>query len=459
MDYPTALEHLLSLADFERSVNSPSHSSFHLDRISLILEKLGNPHLGIPTVHVAGSKGKGSTAALIASALAAQGYQTGLYTSPHIHSFCERIRVGGKPLAREEFAALVAELWPLVDRVGREGGYGEVTTFEMLTAMAFHHFRLLKADVQVVEVGLGGRLDTTNVVRPDVCVLTSISLDHVSILGNTVDSIAREKAGIIKPGAVVVVAPQTPEALGVFQEASATAGCRMINVAEEMSWTRGSWSPEGQSFTLRSRGSSYDLWIPLLGTYQLENAATAVSVLEELKQRGLPISREGIEAGFREVQWPARLEVLVHNGKTVVVDGAHNPYSMSRLVESLGQYFQFRRLVLVFGATEGHNAEGMVAELASLSPVTILGRSRHPRASDNAYLRKLFAQHNVPVIMEAEDVGTATRYALEIAQEGDLILGTGSLFVAAEVREVVKGIPSEIYSSLQRTPKQRRSLV
>ena len=144
MDYPTALEHLLSLADFERSVNSPSHSSFHLDRISLILEELGNPHLGIPTVHVAGSKGKGSTAALIASALAAQGYQTGLYTSPHIHSFCERIRMGREPVVREEFAALVAELWPLVDRVGREGGYGEVTTFEMLTAMAFYHFRLRK---------------------------------------------------------------------------------------------------------------------------------------------------------------------------------------------------------------------------------------------------------------------------------------------------------------------------
>ena len=459
MEYSTALEHILSLADYERSSKSLSHSSFHLHRISLVMERLGNPHLDISTVHIAGSKGKGSTAALIASALTAQGYKTGMFTSPHLHSFCERIRVDGEPISRDDFAALVDELWSLVEEVSQKGGYGEVTTFEMLTAMAFYHFHQRKADVQVIEAGLGGRLDTTNVVRPDVCVLTSISLDHVSILGGTLESIAGEKAGIIKPGATVVVAPQRKEALHVFQEAARKANCPMVNVDAEVSWARGSWDYQGQSFSLKSRDESLQLWIPLLGQHQLENAATARAALVALNQKGLAISQEGLERGFRDARWPARLEVLDNNGKTLVVDGAHNPYSMKRLVEAITEYFTFRRLILIFGATEGHNVEEMVLELAPATSLAIPARSRHPRASSNAYIRDLFVAQSVPVGSETKDTAEATRNALELAKQGDLILGTGSLFVAAEVREEVKGIAPETYPSLQGVSERGRSWV
>ena len=459
MDYQAALERLLGLADFERASKSPTHAQFHLNRISLILERLGNPHLGIPTVHVAGTKGKGSTAAIIASVLSAQGYKAGLFTSPHLHTFRERIRIGDRLVSEEEFASLVEEIWPVIEGVGEKGGYGEVTTFELLTAMAFYYFQKQTADFQVIEAGLGGRLDTTNVVAPEICVLTSISLDHTATLGDTIELIAWEKAGIIKGGATVVVAPQRPEALQVFTEVSLERGAGLIDVGKEVSWQRGPFSYEGQSLEVEGVRGLCRLWIPLLGEHQLENTSTALVAVEALQERGFHISSESIEEGLRRVQWPARMEVLAHNGTTAVVDGAHNPYSMGRLVETIRDYFQFRRVVLIFGASGGHSAEEMVEELVALSPVVILSRSRHPRASPNDMIKDLFGTHGISSEFQSENVGEATRYALETAREGDLILATGSLFVAAEVRETIKGIVPELYPSLQRAPGVTRPLV
>ena len=200
LSYDGALRRVMGLADFERSTHSPGHAAFHLERMTLLMEQLDCAHLAVPTVHVAGTKGKGSTSAMIASILTAQGYKVGLYTSPHLHSATERIRVNGQPISQQQFAAIVERIWPTVERIGSSGGYGGVTTFEAMTAMAFVHFRDIGADFQVMEVGLGGRLDSTNIVKPRVCAITSISLDHTATLGDTVAKIAFEKAGIIKEG-------------------------------------------------------------------------------------------------------------------------------------------------------------------------------------------------------------------------------------------------------------------
>ena len=450
LGYDAALGRVMGLADFERSSTSPGHSSFHLDRVGLLAERVGNPHLGIPTVHVAGTKGKGSTAAMLAAVLTDSGYRVGLYTSPHLHSAVERIRMGLQPITREEFAGLVERIWPVVEWVASEGGYGAVTTFEMLTAMAFLHFSQVGADFQVIEVGLGGRLDSTNIVDPEVCVITSVSYDHVSTLGNTLEKIAREKAGIIKPGIPVVVAPQPEEALAAIRDVAERRGAPMVLVGEKVVWRNGHVDLSGQSFQVTGIRDTYDLRLPLLGGHQLENAATAVATLETLADRGFAVSKSSTARGLSRVRWPARLEVLSCDRGRVVVDGAHNPYSMRLLVRAVRKYFKFRRVVLIFGALGGHSAAGMIDELAELSPSVLAVRSRHPRSAPSGVISQLVSERGLPVVFQSENVGEATRRALEMATEGDLLLSTGSLSVAAEVIEEIKGIAPELYPSIKR---------
>ena len=448
LSYEGALERVMGLADFERSTHSPGHSGFHLERMTLLMERLERAHLATPTVHVAGTKGKGSTSAMIAAILRAQGYEVGLYTSPHLHSATERIRVNGQPISREQFAAVVERIWPVVERVGESGGYGGVTTFEAMTAMAFVHFRQIDADFQVMEVGLGGRLDSTNIVSPQVCAITSISLDHIATLGDTIAKIAFEKAGIIKAGVPVVVAPQSAEAMAVIADVAERRGAPMVAVSERFSYRRRRADMRGQAFTLSGAHGAYELETPLLGDYQMENAATAVAMAETLQARGVALDEGSIARGIGDVHWPARLQVLAtpdEGGKLLVVDGAHNPYSMERLAEAVREHFPHERLILIFGALSGHSAEGMLRALAPLSPRVLATHSRHPRSASGATIARIAAELDMDVVFASENVGEATRRALAMAGEKDLVLGTGSLSVAAEVTEEVRDIAPELY--------------
>lgn len=462
LDYKDALELVMGLADFERSTHSPGHSTFHLERIGLLMEKLGDIHLDIPTVHVAGTKGKGSTSAMITSVLTAQGHKTGLFTSPHLHSAVERIRVGLEPISKPDFASVVEQLWPIIESVESDGPYGAITVFEALTAMAFFYFKQIEADFQVIEVGLGGRLDSTNVVMPEVSIITSISLDHMVTLGDTIERIAFEKAGIIKPGVPVVVAPQPDDAMAVFRRVAEERNAPLVDVASQLSWRQLGSDLKGQAFAVEGLRGSYELEMPLLGDYQLENAATVVAAVETLAEKGFEISKESIAQGFKQVRWSARMEVLSspeEGGKLVVVDGAHNPYSIRKLVQALGKYFDFKRVILIYGALGGHSAKGMIAELAELSPIVLAVRSRHPRSSPGDLIAEAVSEQGLTVAFQSEDVGEATRYALDMAQEGDLILGTGSLSVAAEIIEEIKGIEPELYPNITPPNPDTRKVV
>jgi dihydrofolate synthase/folylpolyglutamate synthase len=445
LDYDSALRLVMGLADFERSTHSPGHSAFHLERMSLLMEQLGDCHLDTPTVHVAGTKGKGSTAAMVTSILTAEGYSVGLYTSPHLHSAVERIRIGGTPVSKGEFASLAERVWPAAERVAESGGLGAITTFEMLTAMAFLHFKSSGADFQVIEVGLGGRLDSTNIVAPSVCAITSISLDHVATLGDTVERIAAEKAGIIKPGVPVVIAPQPEEAMAVFRRVALERGAPVVSVADDMSFSKGEASLDGQTFVVRGARGRHELTTRLLGDHQIENAATAIATVESLARSGFAVSVESVVRGIRDVRWPARLEVLSREGPLLVADGAHNPYSMRRLVEAVRQYFSFDRVFVVFGALGGHSARGMLGELAALSPTVIPVRSRHPKSADADVMAEEAAEVGVSLEGRVGSVAEGLKRALELAAEGDLVLATGSLSVAAEVIEEQRGIEPELY--------------
>ncbi len=431
MDFGQAEKYILSFTDYEKIPGvAYTAANYDLRRMEELLRRLGTPHLGRKTVHIAGTKGKGSTAAMVSQVLIAAGYQTGLYTSPHLHTIRERIRVNGTMISEQEFAALVSGVKPAVEAVNSEARYGALTTFEILTAVALVYFRNMAVEFQVLEVGLGGRLDATNVVRGDVCVVTSISLDHMEILGDTVAKIAAEKAGIIKPGSMVVSAPQVEEAAMVVEKVCAEKGAKLVKVGKDVTWERKGGDLSGQSLVVRTSGGEYELEIPLLGDHQLENAATAVAAIEALMSLGVAVPKEAIVRGMRGVVWQGRLHILKRE-PLVVVDGAHNADSMRRLAEAVRRYFDYDRCVVIFGTSCDKDIPGMVRELSSLADRVIITSSTHPRAASISVLADAFADSGVEVERSAS-VPEALSLALRAVRGTDMVLVTGSLFVVAE---------------------------
>ena len=442
MDYQGAIQYLQGLTDFEQSPTILySAANYDLRRLEDLLERLGRPHLASPTVHIAGTKGKGSTAALIASVLREAGYRVGLYTSPHLHSFRERIVVNGQPIAPEEFVAAVEQARPHIDAINARPQWGRISWFEVLTTVAFLHFARQGADVQVLEAGLGGRLDATNVVpQPLVSVITSISLDHTQILGNTLAQIAREKAGIIKAGRPVVSSPQSAEALAVLEEVAQARGAPLVVAGRDLTWRQESASVDGQVFTVDGRLGSYRLQTPLLGDHQMENGAAAVGALEVLQEQGRAVSAAAVERGFLHVRWPGRLQVL--GRPWLVVDGAHNVDSARRLVDALPQYFTFQRAVLVAGVSADKDLAGMAGQFARLFHHVVATRSHHRRGAEPEALASVFRQAGMSV-ETAPSVEAALAVARAQTGLGDLICVTGSLFVVAEAIECLTGVQPE----------------
>ncbi|UCB43856.1 MAG: bifunctional folylpolyglutamate synthase/dihydrofolate synthase [Dehalococcoidales bacterium] len=427
--YQQALDYIYSFIDYERQPGPRTRATYDLRRMDELLGRLDNPHLKPRTVHIAGSKGKGSVAAMVASALTTAGYTTGLFTSPHLHVLNERMRVDWEMISDEELVALVDEIRLEIEAVNRAATYGTLTTFEILTALGFVYFARKKVDFQVIEVGLGGRLDATNVVHPEVCVITSISLEHTEVLGNTLAEIAVEKAGIIKDGIPVVTSPQVEEVDRVFEEVCRTHKAELIRIGRDVTWHSPRYELERQLLQVKGQQDSYALSIPLLGQYQLDNAAVAVAALEVLAGRSPKITVESIQNGLSKVQWEGRLQILSHR-PLIVVDGAHNTDSVRRLRQSLEHYFDFDRAILIIGLSADKDLSGVVSELALFFDWVIVTRSIHPRAMATAPIVAEFARHGIEAA-ETDDISIALPLALDRAGDRDLICVTGSLFVVA----------------------------
>jgi len=470
MDYPHALHFLLSLSDWERlpaalgttAVVQPREAArFNLERVRSLLARLGDPHLGRRTIHVAGSKGKGSVAAMIASVLRAAGVNAGLYTSPHLHRMTERIAVDGEAISPDDFGRLTEPLRTAVAAENADGARGQVTTFEALTALAFLYFRERAVQWQVLEVGLGGRLDATNVVEEKaVCVITPISLEHTAVLGKTVGQIAAEKAAIITPRATVVMGLQRQSAAEVIRRACAERGARLLEVAQACALTRQGFSPEGQDFRLRTPRGTYGFRVPLLGRHQLENAATAVLALESLADHGLAIPEAALRRGLQEVRWPARLEI-VRRRPLVVLDGAHNVASVQRLCQALEEYLSYSRAIVVAGFSADKDIGAIAGELERLPRLAqvIATRSPHPRAAPADAVAAAFLEREIATTWE-EDVPAALEVALSLAAPEDMVCVMGSLFVAAEARRHILGLeadPAPVPASLPSTSGNGRA--
>ena len=450
MEYIEALRLLLHRDDWERSGSTADAARWDLRRMRSLLARLGDPHLGRGTVHVAGSKGKGSTAAMIASVLRAAGQSTGLYTSPHLHRFTERIAVDGQPIAPGDFGRLMDELAQHVEAEDADGSYGTVSTFETLTALAFLHFRERDVRWQVLEVGLGGRLDATNVFeKKAVCVITPIGLEHTAVLGDTIAQIAGEKADVITSGSTVVMAPQREPAAQVVRQVCSERSATLIETAQACALSPKARGGDGQSFTLRTPHGTYTLRLPLLGRHQLDNAATAVLALEALAPHGVEIAEAALRAGLADVRWPARIDVL-RQRPLVVADGAHDRDSARRLADTLREDMGLSNAVLVVGWSSDKDAAAFTDALASFATHVVATRSRHPRAAEPRAVADAFAEREIPVSI-AEPVGAAIDAAHALAAPGGAVVICGSLFVAAEAREHVLGIeydpPADVIAS------------
>ena len=437
MDYNAAAAYLAGLTDYEVSpATAYNAANFDLRRVELLLRKLGLPQRGRKTVHIAGTKGKGSTAAMLSSILTSAGYRTGLFTSPHLYTWQERIAVDGRPITKKDFARLVGAVQKHVQKINGEGRFGKITTFEALTTVAFLYFRDRGADFQVLETGMGGRLDATNVCDPDVCVLTSISFDHTGVLGDTLSKIAGEKAGIIKPGCTVISAPQKPEALAVIKEKCRQLNSGLVLAGKDITWKRLGGNLNGQSLTVRSRNGSYALRIPLLGDHQMENAGLAVAAAEALQQRGALITLNHIASGLKGVRWPARLQIL-QRAPLLVIDGAHNAHSMNALLESVKRYIPYKKLIVIFGSSGDKDIEGMAKALAGPAWKVVVTSSGHPRAAAARQLAGIFGLQGVTADIR-RNAKEALSTAFSASAKDDLILATGSLFLAADITRAFK---------------------
>jgi dihydrofolate synthase/folylpolyglutamate synthase len=464
-DRKSALDFLYSRINYERLAHVPYNlDSFKLDRMRQLLAGIGNPHLALRAVHIAGTKGKGSTAAMIAAVLQGGGYKTGLYTSPHLERLEERFAIDGVCLPESEFVSLFAELVPVVERMDHEalsgGSGGGLTFFEITTALGFLYFARHNVDIAVLEVGLGGRLDSTNVCQPEVSVITSISYDHTKQLGNTLTEIAREKAGIIKPGVPVISGVTEAEPRLVIEEIAGQQNAPLLQRGRDFDFANAAYSAEShaQGFDYWERtlhtpcegmpahgvsGLLKGMQISLLGSHQCANAVVAIATLRQLASQNWNISESAIRQGLAVANCSARVQVIGQN-PTVIMDVAHNVASIQALVEVLKQQFPQSHPTLIFASSRDKDVAGMLRVLLPACETLILTKYvTNPRAMETAELESIareVANQLSASALQKILVEPTPASAWERARQvnNGLICITGSFFLAADMAEVLR---------------------
>ena len=420
--------------------------NMRLERIEHLLRIIGNPEKSFQTIHIGGTSGKGSTAYLAASILKEAGYRTGLHISPHLEKINERMQVDERPISDSDFLALVGWIRPFVEQVGREGEFGTPSYFEVLVALSFEYFKRKKVEVAVVEVGLGGMYDATNVIKPRVAVITNIGLDHTEILGNTAEKIARDKAGIIKEGVVVITAAKQKSVLDIMRRRCKEKRARLFVLGRDF-----------KARVLRSdfRGLALDMEMlfrnyrrlasPLLGRHQAENIACAVSAVEALNDFGFYIKKKAVKEGLFKCRVPGRLEVFNIKGRRIVLDGAHNPEKIKALTLALKDLFLGKKITFVMASKKNKDINGMLKKILPLaekvvftefSSTTDFGRNQSMPAEELGKTAKRIKKNLK--IETARDAREAIERAIGASAEGRVICITGSLYLVGEARELIR---------------------
>lgn len=423
MTYAEAVRFLDSFQNYEQTTAYQYPEAFSLGRVERLTASLDNPHRRYPSLHVAGTKGKGSTCAFAASILSAAGLKTGLYTSPHLISLSERIRVDGTPVSEEDLAAAAERLKPFAGK--------ELTYFEVITACAFLHFEKAGVDAAVFEVGMGGRLDATNILAPEVSGITPVSLDHMAKLGGTIEGIAAEKAGILKRGVPAVISPQSSQAMKVIEQTAAKEGVELHLVEKEVRIEAAETGPDGSRATFETPMGRYEnLTIPLLGRHQLMNAAAAIRMVE-LFFKGEGSLLKAVREGITRTVWPGRCQ-LISGSPPVLLDGAQNAESARTLVNAVGELFPGRKVALVVGASQEKDLEGMGRVWGPWAARIFITQAPVPRSEPAQKVKEAFAPFH-PLPIETGPLEEVLRSAKKEAGPQGVVVVSGSLFVGAEI--------------------------
>ncbi len=437
-NYRSALNYLDTLINYERTpLDAAQAKKFTLSRMNKLLSALGNPHKAFRSAHVAGTKGKGSTCVMLAEMLRACDMKVGLYTSPHILDIRERIVVDGSMIPSTAFGKVISEVAQAV----KAARIADPTFFEVMTAAAFLHFATSGVKIAVLETGLGGRLDCTNVVNPDVVGITSISYDHMQALGSNLVDIAREKAGIIKKGIPVVCSPQRPEVKQVIKEAAATAGAPIVFSSEDVDFScRFEFSRAVGRHTricLTTATSRFEhLHVPLLGEHQATNCGVALNMLDQLKARGFDIDDQKAMAGLANVSLAGRMEV-VHEHPRIIVDGAHNAASIDALMRAIGQNISYDSMVVIFGCQKDKDISGMIRRIQLGADKIVFTRSTSSQAADPHELAAEYTEHSGKPAQVAESLVDALRIAQCAVSKGDIICITGSFYLVGDAKRLL----------------------
>ncbi len=433
-----------------------------LERMNVLMDRLGNPHHRLNFVHIGGTNGKGTTAALLEVALRACGCRVGLYTSPYLVNFNNRISLNGEDISPVDLVEHVQKIRPLVEEIAEIPHLGHPTEFEVVTALAMDYYAAKKPDLVVLEVGLGGRLDATNIVSPLVSVITNVSMDHTSVLGDSVEEVAGEKAGIIKEGVPLITAAEDYAVREVLFRAAAQknalAYCVVNEKKEEQKNYRRFLLQEskesatnkisiinydhrkkvsgGQVFSYRGLNKEWDdLFLPLKGRYQVQNAAVSLAALEHVEQSmGLSCEKNVLQKTWQNFTWPGRLEVL-REKPLVVLDGAHNPAAIKELSQAMQEFFSYGNLILVMGIMQDKNIREMMQNIVPAANTLIFTRPGLPRAASPRYLKELASELSDATIYAVPDIKNALTRALEMAAKSDLVLVTGSFYTVSEARQ------------------------
>ncbi len=433
LSYCEALKKLTSLEDLSHIPNLKfSNDVFTLQRIINLLGRMGNPQNYLKTIHIAGTKGKGSTAAMLESVLRVSGYRVGLFTSPWLFDFREQIQINRVPISERDLIDQVENLQSLFGEVW------EITTFEAVTAIAFQYFKDKRVDFGIIEAGLGGQYDATNVINAQLSVITSISYDHTSILGDTIDEITHHKAGIIKSRTPVVMASQVyEESRKIIQDEAARLQSEMNDVDKILSVEEQNHSLDNQVFSasFKNRSSKFDGFytLSLLGKHQINNAATVLSCLDILERSGYEISKESVYLGLQTTFWPCRFEVISRD-PLVILDSAHNVDSAKKLKQTLSEYLKDYEIILLFGSSVDKKVDEILKILIPGIKKVIFIKSNHPRAAEPGMLVELVKDQNVNSYA-CETIEEALKTAKESSTSRTVIVAAGSVFIAASVRK------------------------
>ena len=432
MTYREAIDYLGSFVNYEKRSGYDYKGSFRLDRMRKLAGLLGSPQNDIKSIHVAGSKGKGSTSVFVQSVLKEAGFKTGLYTSPHLVSFRERIRINDSLISEEDLSRLLEKVRAAVDRLDDKPSF-----FEVYTAIAYLYFKENNVDFAVYEVGLGGRLDATNIIEPLVCAITPISYEHTNILGRTLKEIASEKAGIIKKDSICVIAPQDKEALDAIKDILKKNNARSIIVGKDILFKELKAAEESERFSIFGLSDKYPiLETKLLGSHQIVNAATAIGVIDGLKLRGITIPAKAIIDGIKNARWEGRLEVMSKR-PLVILDGAQNKASASSLSIAIKKRFKYKNIILVLGISKDKDIKGILEELLPMAGTVILTKACiKERACEPSDIKRFIDTKDKNIFLTS-GVEEALAKAIALTAQEDLILITGSLFVVGEARDIL----------------------